>query len=179
MRFIIIIVFLLMSLFANAQDFRVFPPDSVKKRVIDAVEITRNLKVDGILDEAEWGLAKSSPGFTQVTPVQGIPPNFETSFKVLFNTDYLYLGVICYDSLGKKALRATDLKRDFDAMQHDLINIGFDCFNDKRNAMTFAVNPYGAQRDYLAFAYHGKLYVILKQMTQYKRGDFNFIVTAE
>jgi hypothetical protein len=43
------------------------------------------------------------------------------------------------------------LKRDFDHMQHDLVNLGFDCFNDKRNAMTFVVNPYGAQRDYLAF----------------------------
>lgn len=150
MRFLSV-VFLFMALYAGAQDFRVFPPDSVQKRVIDAVEITRNLKVDGILDEAEWSLAMPSPSFTQVTPVQGVPPNFETSFKVLFNADYLYIGVISYDSLGKKALRATDLKRDFDHMQHDLLNLGFDCFNDKRNAMTFAVNPYGAQRDYLSF----------------------------
>ena len=142
---------MLFSFVARAQDFRVFPPDSVEKREVYAVEITRNLKIDGILDEPEWDLAKPSPRFTQVTPVQGVPPNFDTSFKVLYNDNYLYIGIVCSDSLGKKALRATDFKRDFDHMQHDLVNLGFDCFNDKRNAMSFVVNPYGAQRDYLAF----------------------------
>ncbi|NLO03485.1 MAG: carbohydrate binding family 9 domain-containing protein [Bacteroidales bacterium] len=150
MRFIIIILLLVASV-AGAQDLRVFPPDSVEKRVIDAVEITRNLKIDGVLDEPEWSMAKPSPHFTQVTPVQGGPANFNTSIKVLYNDNFLYVGIICSDSLGKKALRATDLRRDFDHMEHDLVNLGFDCFNDKRNAMTFVVNPYGAQRDYLAF----------------------------
>ena len=103
------------------------------------------------MDEEEWNLPGQSPRFTQVTPVQGVPPNFDTYFKVLYNKNFLYLGVTCLDSMGKKAIRATDFKRDFDHMQHDLINLGFDCFNDERNAMTFVVNPYGVQRDYLAF----------------------------
>ena len=108
MRFIIIILLLVASV-AGAQDLRVFPPDSVEKRVIDAVEITRNLKIDGVLDEPEWSMAKPSPHFTQVTPVQGGPANFNTSIKVLYNDNFLYVGIICSDSLGKIALRATDL----------------------------------------------------------------------
>ena len=40
---------------------------------------------------------------------------------------------------------------DFDFRQHDLINMCFDGFRDERNAMAFATNPYGVQRDLLAF----------------------------
>ncbi|NLB26128.1 MAG: hypothetical protein GX820_05470, partial [Bacteroidales bacterium] len=132
---LVIIVFLLLASVAGAQDLKVFPPDSVEKRVIEAVEISRNLKIDGVLDEPEWNLAKPSPRFTQVQPVQGGPANFNTSVKVLYNDNFLYIGIVCSDSLGKKALRATDSRRAFDHMEHDLVNLGFDCFNDKRNAM--------------------------------------------
>lgn len=155
MKYLIIIMLFYASV-ARAQDMRIFKPDSVRKSV-DAVEITRDLRIDGVLDELEWKLAKPSPRFTQVRPIQEVPPNFDTSFKVLFNDNFLYVGVVCYDSLGQKAIRVPNFKRDFDWRQNDLINLGFDCFNDKRNSMTFAVNPYGVQKDYLTF--DGGMYV--------------------
>jgi len=134
----------------RAQDVKIFKPDSAKKK-LQAVEISGNLKIDGILNEDFWKLAKPSPRFTQVAPDQGAKPNFDTHVKVLYNNNYLFIGIVCLDSLGKKAIRATDFRRDFDHMKHDLVNIGFDCFNDERNAVSFVVNPYGVQRDYLAF----------------------------
>lgn len=134
----------------RAQDVSIYKPDSIKK-TLEAVEISSILRIDGKLDEEDWKRANPSPRFTQVTPNQGEEPSFDTHIKVLYNNKYLYLGIICLDSLGKKAIRATDFKRDFDYMKHDLVNIGFDCFNDERNAISFAINPYGVQRDYLAF----------------------------
>jgi hypothetical protein len=133
-----------------AQNAGSFKPDSIKKE-IEAVPISSSLHIDGFLQESEWKLAKPSPRFTQVEPYQGKAPRFETDVKVLFNRQYLYLGIFARDSLGKKAIRAIDFKRDFDYRQHDLINLSFDGFNDRRNAMAFAVNAYGVQRDYLAF----------------------------
>jgi hypothetical protein len=135
---------------AFSQDAEIFKPDSIRKE-LDAVQITTSLQVDGVLNEPEWKLAKPSPRFTQIEPHQGAAPNFETFVKVLYNKEYLYFGIFSKDSLGRKAIRATDFKRDFDYRQHDLVNIAFDGFNDKRNAMCFAANAYGAQRDYLAF----------------------------
>ena len=83
MRFILI-SFIIFASTAGAQDFKIFPPDSVEKSEVDAVEIFRNIKIDGILDEQEWELVKPSPRFTQVTPVQGVPPNFDTiQFSIL------------------------------------------------------------------------------------------------
>jgi hypothetical protein len=133
-----------------AQNHEIFKPDSVRKE-IDAVQIHSSLHVDGVLNEPEWKLAKPSPRFTEIEPVQGDSPRFETYVKVLYNKQYLYFGIFSKDSLGKKAIRATDFKRDFDFTRHDLVNISIDGFNDNRNAMCFATNAYGVQRDYLSF----------------------------
>lgn len=133
-----------------AQDQSIFPPDSVKRQ-FQARAITGNLKVDGKLDEPEWQLAPPSPRFVMIEPHQGEQPHFETDVRILYNKQYLYIGVFCQDSLGKKAIRATDFKRDFNNRQHDHISMVFDGFNDHRNAMAFVSNAYGVQRDLLSF----------------------------
>jgi len=135
---------------AASQSADVFAPNSVKK-TIEAVRIESDLRIDGVLNEPEWKLAKASPHFTQVEPHQGAPSDFETTIKVLYNRQFLYLGVYAQDPAGKKAIRATDFRRDFDYLAHDLVTFTFDGFNDQRNAMCFATNAYGVQRDYLAF----------------------------
>ncbi len=147
-RLFILLLFYSSGIFAGSN--AIFKPDSAVKE-IEAVQISSHIQLDGLLQEAEWQLTSPSPRFIQVEPVQGSIPNFDTEVKVLYNPKYLYFGIFAHDSMGKKAIRATDLKRDFDYRQHDLINLSFDGFNDKRNAMAMAFDPYGVQRDYLAF----------------------------
>ena len=149
MRNINLLIFLL-PLFALSQDATVFEPDSIRKS-IQSQKISTSIKIDGILNENEWKLSPSSPRFTMIEPFQGNKPNHETEVKVLFNKNFLYVGLYARDTMGKKALRAIDFKRDFNFMAHDMVTLSFDGFNDKRNAMAFAVNPYGVQRDLLAF----------------------------
>jgi hypothetical protein len=149
-RLIAAIFFLLFSVFSFSQDAGVFRPDTVKKEMT-AVKINTSIKVDGVLDEEEWKLAKPSPQFIQIDPQQGSSPNFQTTVLVLYNRQYLYFGFICYDSLGKKAIRATDFRRDFGIRSHDHVAIAFDGFNDHRNAMALMANAYGVQRDLLVF----------------------------
>jgi len=134
----------------SAQDAFIFPPNP-EKRIIESVKINGALKVDGKLNEDFWKQAVHHSNFTQVEPHQGEPANHQTSVSVLYNRQFLYLAVVSKDSLGKKAIRAVDFKRDFDFQKHDLINLCFDGFRDERNAMVFATNPYGVQRDLLAF----------------------------
>ncbi|HET9826102.1 MAG TPA: DUF5916 domain-containing protein, partial [Chitinophagaceae bacterium] len=135
---------------AFSQPSEIFKPDSIRKKII-AIKIHSSLRVDGVLNEPEWQLAGPSPRFTQIEPHQGNAPESETSIKVLYNRQNLYLGIFSNDSMGKKAIRATDFKRDFNPLAHDHIGVSFDGFNDKRNAMCFATNAYGVQRDYLSF----------------------------
>jgi hypothetical protein len=145
---LLILAIISFRLFSQDADF--FQPDSIKKE-ITALKISSFIHVDGVMNEPEWKLAKSSPRFIQIEPYQGKDPNYETEIKVMYNSEYLYVGVFARDSLGKKAIRATDFMRDFDFTRHDLVTLTFDGFNDKRNAMCFATNAYGVQRDLLAF----------------------------
>lgn len=147
---LLFVVFILISSHSFAQDADFFNPDT-NRRQIRATKISTTLNIDGKLDEAEWSLAALSPPFIQIEPYQGKAPTVETQVKVLYNQKYLYFGIISKDPLGKKAIRATDFIRDFDNTKHDLVNLSFDAFNDKRNAMVFATNAYGVQRDLLAF----------------------------
>jgi hypothetical protein len=141
---------LFISSYTFGQDADFFKPDSVR-RALKAVKISTSITIDGLLNEPEWNLAPPSSPFIQVEPYQGKAPNFATSVKALYNQKYLYFGITCTDPLGKKAIMATDFIRDFDYTKHDLVNLSFDTFNDKRNAMVFATNAYGVQRDLLAF----------------------------
>ena len=145
-----IIFFLSLFVQSSSQDAGVFKPDTVKKEMV-AVRISAAIKVDGLLDEEEWKLAKPSPRFVQIEPQQGMAPNFETEVRVLYNRQYLYVGFVCHDSLGKKAIRATDFRRDFGIRSHDHVALSFDGFNDSRNAMALMANAYGVQRDLLVF----------------------------
>ncbi len=139
---------LLFSYEINAQD--IFLPDSIKKNCT-ATAINIFLKVDGKLDEAVWNQAKEITDFVQVEPKQKHPASQKTIFKLLYNTDYLYIAAIMYEPDGKKALRVPNLQRDFDYGGSDQIGVSIDGFNDERNAMIFMANPYGSQRDLLTF----------------------------
>lgn len=140
----------LISSFGWSQDAEVFPPPATK-RVLPAQRIFQALKIDGRLNELAWDSAQMTSDFVQIEPQQGESATQQTSVKVLFNQHYLYFGINALDRLGRKSLRAVDFKRDFDFRQHDLVNLSIDGFRDERNAMVFAVNPYGVQRDLLAF----------------------------
>jgi hypothetical protein len=147
-RLLILLLFISSNVFAQDADF--FKPDSVRRK-IKAIKINTSLHIDGVMTEPEWNLTLPSSHFIQIEPHQGQPSDFQTDIRVLYNRQYLYFGIFAHDPLGKKAIRATDFMRDFDYLKHDLVTLAFDGFNDKRNAMAFATNAYGVQRDYLAF----------------------------
>lgn len=144
------ILLLFSSICCFAQDTDMFKPDSVRKS-LEAVQIHGALHIDGVLNEPEWQLTKPSSRFIQVEPLQGTSPNFQTDVRVLYNKQFLYVGIFSKDSLGRNAIRATDFKRDFNVLQHDMVMLSFDGFNDQRNAMALATNAYGVQRDLLSF----------------------------
>ena len=91
-RTILLVVFISTSLNSFSQNADVFQPDSIKKE-IDAVQIHASLQIDGLLNEPQWKLAKPSPRFVEIEPVQGNAPREETDVKVLYNRQYLYFGI--------------------------------------------------------------------------------------
>jgi hypothetical protein len=127
-----------------------FAPAGVKPQ-LNAVPASSRLKIDGRLNESDWQTAPVATSFTQVEPNQGRASQVKTEIRLLYTEQTLTIGVICFEPEGKKALRAPDLKRDFSWRAHDTFAICFDGFNDNRNSISFAVNPYETQKDYLSF----------------------------
>ena len=137
--------FFLFFLYTNltlAQDATIFKPDSIKRK-IEATRINSFLKIDGLLKDSAWTLAKPYDSFVEVDPHQGAIPKQYTVAQVLYNKQFLYIGAFSRDSLGKKSTRVIDFKRDFNTRTSDYFGMGFDGFNDQRNCMVFTTNPHG------------------------------------
>jgi len=132
----------------NAQ--KIFLPDENKLKTF-ATPLSGDIAIDGLLIEDSWLMADAISDFTQVEPNQGEPSKFKTSVVLLYDDKYLYVGAFCSDGDGKKGIRVPDLRRDFSFRTNDTFAVGIDGFFDRRNTITLAVNPYGAQKDYLSF----------------------------
>jgi hypothetical protein len=113
-----------------------------------AVEISENLQINGKLDETAWQKAEVIKGFVQQNPVQGNPASFDTEVRILYNRKFLYVSMVCHDSLKHHtSVRMQNMRRDCDFEQNDLVGFAIDGFLDKRNSVTFQSTPFGSQRD--------------------------------
>lgn len=110
---------------------------------------TDKINMDGNLDEASWKYAKPITELVQYEPRQGEAPSLKTEVRILFDEKNLYFSGVCYDSAGRKGIRVPNMQRDFSFDENDLLGIAIDGLLDKRNAMAFQTNPYGAQRELL------------------------------
>ena len=121
--------------------------DDVRYRV----EITRTEtapEIDGDIDEAVWGGAAVIDDFTQVNPREGEAASERTEVRLLFDTDFLYIAVRCFDSEAG-LVRATVRQRDADFGFDDYVSISVDPYDSKRNGFLFETNALGARRDAL------------------------------
>ena len=55
------------------------------------------LRIDGKLDEQDWGNAAVTDSFTQIDPAEGRPATVRTEVRVLYDDDFLYVGARMHD----------------------------------------------------------------------------------
>jgi len=121
------------------------------QNVLTAKLVQSNLDIDGKLDEKEWVNADSINNLVQIEPDNGRLSEFPTVVKVLYNSEFLFIGGKCYFNGKENSVRVPDFKRDFVFEESDGFGVILDLFNDKRNATAFFVNPLGVQRDEMVF----------------------------
>jgi Domain of unknown function (DUF5916) len=102
------------------------------------------VKVDGQLDEAAWQQAAILTGFSQFSPIDGIPAEDSTEVLVWYSPSAIHLGVRAYEQHG--AVNATLADRDR-ITGDDYVQFLISTFNDHRQATIFGVNPLGVQLD--------------------------------
>src|SRR5437868_1107650 len=114
--------------------------------IATALRTTGTIRLDGRLSEPDWQAARSIGPLTQREPLEGTPPAEATDVRVLFDDDFIYVGVVCYES-HQRGIISTQLTRDANLDVDDQVTIVLDPFFDHRNGFFFQINPAGARTD--------------------------------
>jgi hypothetical protein len=127
------------------------PPSSQARRTIAAEPLRpeESITLDGSLDEAVWQRAQVATEFVQIDPDNGRPASEQTEFRIAFDRNTLYLGVICHDSEAGERLTRYQKRRDEFLQQDDKVQWTIDTFLDGRSGYFFETNPSGAMADAL------------------------------
>ena len=132
------LAFFLISFFADAQ---------TSESNAFAFKLKEPITLDGNLDEAIWMSEEGWNGnFTQYFPSDSSESRIRTRIKIVFDENNLYVAAVM-ENLGPRKYVSTSLRRDFRGEQNDAIVVVLDTFNDKTNAFSFGINPYGVQRE--------------------------------
>jgi hypothetical protein len=121
------------------------PAAAVERPRVAAVRAAGALRVDGVLDEADWTRATPITGFRLIENREGEAPSESTEVRVLFDDTRIYFGFRCWNR-GPGAIRASLAPRD-QILELDQIGVALDTYRDRHRGFTFGVNPYGVQYD--------------------------------
>ena len=123
------------------------PPPVAPARLVWPVTFTdKPPELDGRLNDACWAKAPAFTNFTQVLPVEGALPSEATEVRLLYNRDYLYVGVRCYDAQPGLIL-AKQMQHDANLRSDDYFMVALDSFNRQREGYYFMVNPAGVRAE--------------------------------
>jgi hypothetical protein len=100
--------------------------------------------VNGTLDDPAWEAGEWAEGFIQHEPYSGREASQETSFKVLYDDDFIYVAIRAWDTDPDSIVRRLT-RRDQD--DGDMVGIAFDSYFDQRTAFTFGVTAGGIKCD--------------------------------
>lgn len=119
----------------------------VPRRQARAVSVADGaIRLDGRLDEREWGLASPVSDFVQKEPVEGAPATEATDVRFVFDGTALYVGARMR-SADPAAIQAPMGRRD-DVDQAEYIQVSLDTYLDRRTAYTFGVTASGVRFDH-------------------------------
>ena len=107
---------------------------------------TKPPTIDGKLDDLCWQDAPALTNFTQVLPIEGAPPTERTEVRFLYDRDYLYIAVRCFDSEPARII-TKQMQHDSSFDSDDFVKIAFDTFFRQRDGYFFTVNPAGARTE--------------------------------
>lgn len=106
-----------------------------------ARRVTAPIKLDGKLDEADWGAAQRTGPF--VGTLNGSPGTFEARAQVLYDADAFY----CAFSVSDDYLKSRFKNADDHLWEEDTTEIMFDPDGDGRNYFELQVSPRGVSFD--------------------------------
>lgn len=140
--------FLFVSTAAAAQVPAFFdPPPLEARRKIEATRVNTAPDIDGDLSDEVWKSAVPTSEFVQYEPKQGEKATHRSVVRLMFDEKALYVSAELEQPGGWAAFNQRDMRRDFPTNECDNFSVILDTLGDGRNAFSFSVNPFGAQRE--------------------------------
>jgi hypothetical protein len=142
--FISLIFFVFLSIKTSAQEDSL---NKIPKRIYTTERLTKLPVIDGDVSEDAWEAVKWSTGFTEKDPDEGTDPSYDTAFKIMYDSKYLYIALRAFDA--EPELIQQRLSRR-DGFQGDRINVIIDSYHDKRTAFVFTTTAAGVKGEEIA-----------------------------
>ena len=114
--------------------------------VFEIPKLNGKISVDGKVDEAVWATIDPLPLIMHWPDYEGQITE-PTEFRIAYDDQFIYVGVICYDS-DPSGIQGPTFQRDGLSQKSDQIALILDPYNDNENAVFFAVGPTGARSDF-------------------------------
>lgn len=103
------------------------------------------IKLDGVLDEADWKAADVANNWYTSYPVDTVKAPLQTEARFTFNDEFFYASFVCYDDETPDIVNS--LRRDFAYELNDNVAFSIGPYNDKINGFFFAITPAGVQME--------------------------------
>lgn len=109
-------------------------------------KIDTPILIDGEIDEI-WAEADSAFDWMQYFPYDSSLAVNQSVAKVLYDDKNVYVLGIMYSATEDREYVTPSLRRDFRGAANDNFTVIFDTFQDRTNAFTFGINPFGVRRE--------------------------------
>ncbi|MDX1326794.1 MAG: DUF5916 domain-containing protein [Arenibacter sp.] len=117
---------------------------SKKTYITQSIEDLPAPIIDGKLTDDSWSLVPWEGNFIEQRPNENTAPDHQTKFKILYDKNFLYVGIRSYDSEPEKIEQRLSRR---DGFAGDWVAIFIDSYFDKRTAFGFLVTAAGVKAD--------------------------------
>lgn len=119
---------------------------AVEKRVYTTKSLEHQTapEIDGLINEPCWDIVEWSGDYIENEPDENTPPTEQTKFKIVYDKNFLYFAIRCYDKDPKGIVKRLSRRDGFDG---DWVEINIDSYNDKRTGFSFTVSVSGVKGD--------------------------------
>lgn len=124
-------------------------PQGNKHYFVQSIGMDLSPKIDGLLSDKVWEKIEWETGFYQSIPYDGSVPSQQTSFKIIYDKDTLFVAIRAHDTSPEKIVHRVT-RRD-GSFNSDLVGIIFDSYYDRLTCFQFAVTAAGIKHDAVFF----------------------------
>ncbi len=119
---------------------------TTEKKTYETKFTTKAPVIDGLMNEECWDLVEWGTDFIQTQPQENKPPSQQTTFKILYDDNNLYVLIRAYDTEADKISKIMTRRDNFTG---DMVEINIDSYFDKQTAFSFSAMASGAKGDEL------------------------------